>query len=97
MKRKCPVCKASLDFSDIILPGIRGMNNRIICRSCGSTISKPMSRYGWIGMLGLPFGILLGDIEKFFGLPCGIVCATVLVALLIAIFLVVIYYFLPLN
>lgn len=97
MRRRCPVCKEYLDFSAIVLPGIRGGNNRVICRKCGSILSKPMGKYSWIGMLGLPFGLFLGDIEKFFGLSCEISCAVISVSLLIALFVVGFYYLLPLS
>lgn len=91
------MCGHKLGLGAILLPGIKGGDERILCRHCGSYISSSMRHYNWIGLLGLPFGILVGKIPGYFGLTCGIWCTALTTVACIFAFAVVAYYQMPLR
>lgn len=97
IRRRCPVCGKKLGLGSILLPGIKGGNERVFCQACGNHVSPPMRRYNWIGFLGLPFGILVGKIPDYLGVVCGAWCDVSITALVIFSFILAVYYLIPLN
>lgn len=97
MKRHCPVCGCELGFSDLLIPGIKGGDERVICKACKNIISKEMRRYNWIGLLGLPIGILLGKIPGYLNYECDVFCHAKITIIVIMLFVLLVYYAVPLQ
>jgi hypothetical protein len=56
-----------------------------------------MRNYSWIGLLGLPVGILLGKIPGYLGFSCDIPCNAGITFAFLLIFVLLVYYLIPLK
>lgn len=97
LRRVCPVCGNKISLVSVVLPGIKGGDEKVYCRHCGSYISESMRRYNWIGMLGILVGIVVGKISSCLGITCGIWCVVSSSLLFVIVFVLAVYYLIPLK
>ena len=97
IRRACPICGKSLSFSSVIIPGLKGGDERVYCKYCGNHVSSPVRRYSWIGLLGLPFGLLSAKVPGYFGLECSVSCDIFTGGAIIVMFFLLVYYLMPLK